>query len=117
MYLGATDPKVKQRQAIEVKIVKAVVTEALRLGYALRVDDGEEFHPISKKAKTLYDQLLETDMDKLYVYRNDTYVGWILFVYGNDGYDVISDHVANKQIEEILAKANKLAGRLERFGA
>jgi hypothetical protein len=117
MYLGATDPKVKQRQSIEVRIVKCVVTEALRLGYALRVDDGEEMHPLTKKAKVVYGQLMETDMDKLYVYRNETYVGWILFVYGNDGYDVISDYVANKQIEEILKQPHKLAARLERFGA
>lgn len=113
MYLGATDSKVRMRQAVEAKIVKAVVKEALRHGYSLRVDDGERLHVITKTAQTALDALMETDEDTLFLYRGSQRVGWVRFVYGNDGWDVISDYSANPETELVLIPANKISKRYE----
>ena len=39
------------------------------------------------------------------------YLGWVWFVYGNDGYDVISDYTANEKIEALMVNVNKLADK------
>jgi hypothetical protein len=60
---------------------------------------------------------METDDDRLFVYKVDgpkgrrDWFGWVFFVYGNDGYDVISDYTTN--LESSLTATNKLAESLE----
>jgi hypothetical protein len=38
---------------------------------------------------------------------SDTWHGWVLFIYGNDGWDVISDYTCN--LEPIMGPANELS--------
>ena len=112
MQLSA-DQRIAKRQQLEVRIVKAVVREALKQGYSLSVDDGEEHHAYTTDQQTLYKQLMETDEDYLHLLKDATHVGWIRFVYGNDGWDVICDYSANDATESVLIPANKIADKVE----
>ena len=40
-------------------------------------------------------------------------IGWVYFVLGNDGYDVISDYLASSLIESLVKGANELATKIE----
>lgn len=80
----------------EQSIVRMVVNRILRMGYTLRVDDGEEMHPETDSFDAAWDVLGETDMDRIYVFDKEPdngaprQVGWVLLVWGNDE-DIISD--------------------------
>ena len=55
---------------------------------------------------------METDDDYLFVYKagQSERFGWVRFVYGNDGYDVISDYTIN--LEKTLKGVNVFAERM-----
>jgi hypothetical protein len=90
---------IRSRIAIERRIVRSLVNELISNGCSLRVDDGDEIHPITSTAKTALKQLMNTDQDRLYVYApvdgNSRYIGEVFLVYGNDGWDVMSDWSLN----------------------
>jgi hypothetical protein len=110
-------PDVKRRVAVEKRIVKHTVKSLLAAGFELAVHDGEEWHERTTDTAKLHKALMETDEDRLFVYKADghkgrrDWFGWVFFVYGNDGYDVISDYTTN--LEDALAETNKLAESLE----
>lgn len=116
MYLNPNaTPEVRRRQRVERAIVQRVVKDALAAGYALDVDDGGD-EPAVKGATTLkaaMDALMNTDDDRL-ILRRGKGRGWVRFVYGNGGWDVISDYTTN--LDDLLARANALAERLEARG-
>lgn len=97
MYIAKdVTPAVKRRRAVEIKIIKATVKALLAARFSLSVFDGEEDSPISTSTKTIYDALYNTDEDYLNVFLKDGKAyGWVRFVYGNDGYDVINDYTVN----------------------
>ena len=105
-------PSIKRRIEVERKIVKRTVSALLEAGFVLSVFDGEE-----ESAKTgtdykmLHDALMETDEDYLFVWQDGEKqrFGWVKFVYGNDGPDVINDYTTN--LEDVLAPVNKYAER------
>lgn len=107
----------KTRIKIEKAIVKAIVTNAIELGYTVSVYDGEEWClRRSDDVKTIIAATFSTDLDCL-CFREKTdeakRVGTVQLVYGNDGFDVISDYTSNDTMETILSKANALAKELE----
>lgn len=113
MYINPNvTPAVRRRQRIERAIVRRVVKDALAAGYALDVDDGGEELAATgvTTVQAAMDALMNTDQDDLYLTR-DGKRSWVRFVYGNDGWDVISDYSVN--IEAVLAGAEALAGKLE----
>lgn len=56
--------------------------------------------------------MFATDDEYLHVYRVDkTYLGRVWLVYGNDGWDVISDYTVN--LEHIMEGANKLSDKYQ----
>lgn len=107
MYFSPdSPPAVKRRQAVEVEIIKATVKALLAAGFSLSVFDGEEDHLIepppsaeiqhgSTDTKAIYKALYETDEDYLNAWKDGEIFGWVRFVYGNDGWDVISDYTVN----------------------
>lgn len=109
------------RIRVEQRIVIKTVNALLKAGYTLNVynggDENELSNPTRDKA-ALLGALMNTDDDYLMVYTNPEPeteykdVGWVRFVYGNDGWDVISDYTTNldKQLEPIEEFANKLGG-------
>jgi hypothetical protein len=102
---------VKARQRLERMIARRVVLDGIRAGYSLSVDNGGDEDEIVKstKAKDILEAMFATDDEKLYFYKGDTCVGWVWFVYGNDGYDVVSDYTTN--LEEVMKGADELAAK------
>lgn len=113
---------VKMRQKVEREIATQVITDLLAAGYSLGVNDGEECtikHSTDKAA--ILKAMFTTDEDWLLVYEPEdmtkaqmedesTNYGaswWVRFIYGNDGWDVVSDYCV--ALEEHMVNANKLA--------
>lgn len=88
-----------RRIEVEGKICRKLVCHALAHGYAVSVNDGEEW--VVKKSTSLSEvmnALFTTDMDYIRFYAisaNHTAVekriGQVTLIYGNDGNDVMSD--------------------------
>ena len=99
LKLTGDDPAVKARQRIEQTIALVAAQALLDAGYLLGVNNGEEItiHHSRDIAK-IQAALFTTDEDYLYVYVKGTNPKdtrpdyWVRFVYGNDGWDVISDY-------------------------
>lgn len=107
-----------QRRLVEFKILMRAVMALLANGYALNTDNGgEERCPATPTTvlAELLPELMETDDEFLCAYRvdrsQDTPEGWVRFVYGNDGYDVISDYTTN--LETFLAPVNAFADEMD----
>lgn len=107
------------RQRIEREIAEAFITQVLAAGYSVSVNDCEEttLENSTDKAAIL-GAMFTTDDDRLYVHRaNEVYpahFGWAWFVYGNDGFDVISDYSTN--LEPLMTAANKKSESWETKG-
>jgi hypothetical protein len=111
------------RQSIERRIYSRIVKDALAGGFNVSVYDGEEYalkHSTSYKA--IMDAGFSTDADVLVIYRDTKdhttgdagRVGFVSLVYGNCGWDVISDYTASDEMETLLSGADTLADKLER---
>ena len=113
---------IQERQRIEQRIARAAIAGLLAAGYFVSVYDGEEMAlRRSRDAKAIFSAMGATDEETLIAYRplpttDDAprweRVGSVLFVYGNDGWDVIADHATS--LENDLQAANELADELER---
>ena len=103
-------PSVKRRIAVEMRIARALIESALDAGYSVTVNDSEEdtLHE-STSLEAILGAMFTSDMDRLFLFEKDsrTWYGWVLFIYGNDGWDVISDYTCN--LEPIMGPANELS--------
>jgi hypothetical protein len=102
MYISKdVTPAVARRREVEIKIIKATVKALLAAGFSLSIYDGDEDvlqnnGKGSTNVKAIHDALYNTDEDYLNVWSNGgQHIGWVRFVYGNDGWDVISDYTVN----------------------
>lgn len=108
---------VKMRQRVERIIARRLVMDAIRAGYALNVNNGgedDELKEPSTSVREVMAAMMGADDDRVHVYvKSDSSVwihfGWVWFVYGNDGYDVISDYTVN--LEPIMTGADALADK------
>lgn len=100
---------IKARQRVERTIARRVVLDALRLGYGLTVNNGgdDDEIPVTYKAKPVLAVMFQTDDEFLKLWRDGKYVGWVRFIYGNDGWDVVNDYTTN--LDDVMAGADKLA--------
>jgi hypothetical protein len=100
---------VSTRKEMERAIVQQVVASALAAGYALSVNNGGDEPEISPTTdqKLVMDTLFATDDEHLLFIKDGREVGWVYFVYGNDGWDVINDYTTN--LESVLEQADALA--------
>lgn len=92
---------------MEERVAAMVIETASAAGYELRVMDGEEIvTPRTADKETLMKAMFSTDEDYLFFYKPGVKerCGWVRFIYGNDGYDVINDYTTN--LEEVLAPVN-----------
>ncbi|MBV8895506.1 MAG: hypothetical protein JO051_03265 [Acidobacteriaceae bacterium] len=91
-------PSVYKRIGTEEKIARRCTDALLRAGYLLGVNDGEETTiERSSDANAIFHAMFTTDEDYILVYRKgeQEHFGWVRFIYGNDGWDVISDYSTN----------------------
>ena len=109
---GQLDRSVARRIMIEMRIVRRIVDAGLAAGYSFDVFDGETTTLRSSKSKrTIEAALMTTDEDVLTVRGHDGRIlGCINLIYGNDGYDVISDNTISLDafLDPIMTYADQL---------
>ena len=78
---------------MEAAIVRNAVHELLDHGFTLSVDNGGDDYEIDRSvdAEAVIAELMNTDEDRLMARTGHVIKGWVHFVYGNGGYDVICD--------------------------
>jgi hypothetical protein len=108
------------RLMVEADIAERTIKALFAAHFAIRVNNGDEpsdtFHfdalaGMQPSANFVLDAMFQTDDEFLEVSdaaQNPR--GWVRFVYGNDGYDVISDYTVN--LESALAPVNAYADTL-----
>lgn len=111
-------PAIAHRQKIERSIVELIVYSAISKGYVVSVDynDGDDDKPIerSRDASEIMKHVMATDEENLIFHKTDgSYVGFVSLVYGNDGWDAISDSSLNDETNAILAPAERFADAAE----
>lgn len=80
---------------VEKIIVRKCIAELLRNGFTISVSDGEEtVLKWSLDAKAIFAAMFTTDEDRLHMHRG-AFRGWVQFIYGNNGWDVINDYTTN----------------------
>lgn len=101
------------RRQIERLLAREAATRLITAGYALTVNDGEDDTlKASKDVAAVLLAMFTTDEDWLIVLDSaGTRKGWVRFIYGNDGYDVVNDYTVN--LEPIMSEVNKVADKLE----
>lgn len=108
-----------QRINVEAEIVTRTVEALLKAGFALSTDQGEgAFVPAkpTTSREIILSALMQTDDEHLFAFAVDApaksgrHRGWVRFVYGNGGFDVISDYTTN--LESVLAPVNAYADTL-----
>lgn len=99
------------RQQIEKRIVASAIADLLEADYEITVNDGEE--DVLKRStdpSKIASAMMSTDEDWLHVSKEGSR-GWVRFIYGNDGPDVINDYTVN--LESALRRTNELAEELD----
>ena len=101
---------ISNTRRIERTIIRRIVLDAVKAGYTVGVHNGEEL--VLKGATTVtavLDKLFSVDEEYLFVYKEGKRIGWVLFVYGNGGWDVVTDY--SPRLAEIMIRAEELAGK------
>lgn len=105
---------VRARISIERRICRRTIKVLHEAGYSLRVHSGDEWE--TKRGATegmLMRALFNLDDALLTVHRgkgdgaHSRHFAWVRFVFGNDGWDVISDYTTN--LEDVLKPVNDYA--------
>lgn len=105
-----TDQKVRERIIVERAVVRHACNAIFAAGaqYTIRIHNGEAWAcDNTRDIKVVMAAIMQTDEEYIYVYSKTgvnakrgfpyTKIGWILLVYGNDGWDVIADHTVTLQ--------------------
>jgi hypothetical protein len=89
---------VKMRQIVEKEICTEIVKSLLIAGFSISVDNGGDSATKPRVASgPILKAMFLTDEDRLFVYKDgqSDWAGWVYLVYGNDGWDVLSDYTVN----------------------
>jgi hypothetical protein len=100
------------RNKVEARIVRAIVSDALKMGYTVSVYDGEEFAiERSSNRSAILAECAATDEDRLYFTRNGQTkaIGVVWIIYG-EGDTCMTDWTDTDEVNAILKRANKIAG-------
>ena len=105
---------VKMRQRVERIIARRFILDAKAAGYLFNIDNGGDDYELpqpTNNVKELLATMFATDEERLYVFKPDQSkpFAWVYFVYGNSGWDVISDYTTN--LETVMQGASKLADK------
>lgn len=106
------------RRQTERRIVRKVIRAALDAGYRLNLSNGGDSYVFPEPTDSFTAVVSETmavDSEHLYLYKDGKRVGWVFFVYGNEGWSVVSDYTMTLQefMEPINAYCDNL-GRTDR---
>ena len=119
---------VKMRQEVERKIIGAFVDAALKAGYRLSVSlergyDYEEMEEAGVLGTTDKEKIMEEAFagDDCHIFVHDKdgpvlakdgsleTIGWVQAVFGNDGWDVISDYTTGLDGLGLMVEATKIS--------
>jgi hypothetical protein len=110
---------VKMRQLVEREIANAIVDSLLESGFLISVDNGDnngnEFEIAkSRDRRAIKAALMQTDEEHLHVYLADgKKFGWVYLVYGNDGWDVMSDYTTN--LEQFVGEGSSVQKIVDKY--
>lgn len=106
---------VKMRQMVEREIATKVVDVLLAAGFQIQVDNGDDEPPAySTNREGILADMFLTDEEHLYVGNFDADVyGWVYFVYGNDGWDVMSDYTTN--LESFIGEGTAVDAVIKKY--
>lgn len=98
---------VKSRIAIEKTIVSMIIEDAFAQGYKVAVDNGgdDEVPFIVDNYDEAMKEVMHTDEEVIRFHDGTRWVGAVYLVYGNDGWDAISDHTDNTITHRIIKRA------------
>jgi hypothetical protein len=102
----------KRRQQVERAIVRAAVVAAIARGWKLEsVDNGtdDDFIPVKSVAGVMREAFVADDA--VVRFTAGSHSAWFLFVYGNSGWDVISDYTTN--LDDAVYDIEPLVARYE----
>lgn len=119
------DVGVRHRRRIEIRIVRRVIRDLLKAGYKLHAVEndwpGEEENIDIDNGVPALDYLFNLDEERVYVVNPPAEIkpgegagSWVYFVFGNDGYDVISDYTVN--LEHVIEPISKWIDKQEKEG-
>lgn len=112
----ALHPKVQARQKVERTIATSVVKALLSAGFSISVDNGAyeegEISSSTDEAAILKSMFL-TDEERLYAEKGGKKVGWVYFIYGEDGWDVINDYTVN--LEQYIGEGTETQTLIDKF--
>ncbi len=98
------------RMTVEYKIVMMTAKSLLANGYAIAVNDGDEIVlDYTADLPAIEAALFTTDEDYFFSRKQGEPDGWIRFIYGNDGPDVINDYTLS--LEPIMTKVDAYADK------
>lgn len=105
-------PSVRARARLELTIVNALIARAAETGAKLAVHATYEENEYSDEPYDVKSALF--DLDDATVVVNDAQgesMGWVRLVFGNDGWDLISDYSARLEsfLRPVLDVSNSLA--------
>ncbi len=103
--------------SIEDQIIQATISALLKEGYALSVNDGEETTvDRSRNLDLIFSAMKTTDEDYLLAYDDDGTLksGYVRFIYGNDGADVVNDYTIN--LDPVMDEIAKMIAIYEEGG-
>lgn len=107
------DGAIRARIIIERAVIRHAAQALIAAGCALSVDYGEDDGFEVDKSTDLNEVMKAIgacDEEWLRVYKDGKNLGSIFFVYGNDGWDVISDY--HTSLESLLESTNAFAETL-----
>ena len=107
------DISTARRIRIEGKIATKLVETLIAAGFKITVNDGDENVCVkSTDVNAIVNSMFTTDEEYLFAY-NDTHNNGVTvyLVYGNDGYDVISDY--SLKLSKFIEPVNKYIDDLE----
>ena len=119
VFLAGCDASVRVRNLVEREIFRRTIKRLVELGFYLQVNDGEDDQTeIINDLAVLEKESRATDEDRLFVFDKvgEDYFegfGWVRFIYGNTGWDVIADHTTN--LEEALKPINDYAEQMSEW--
>ena len=112
-HLKTCDSSVRFRRLVELAIVRKLVTDVIAAGHSITVYDGED-RPVkrSKDVDLILEHAFSVDECWLNIRAlgDSGVLGTVLLVYGNTGWDVISDY--HVSLESLLKPANEYAEKL-----
>jgi hypothetical protein len=110
----------ENRKRVEREIVASVVKAAVAKGFTFYIDNGgddDECVRTEGEEATLA-AMFATDEDRLIIYdpksdKPNLPLGMFHFVYGNDGWDVLSDYTSCQLFEGLTTEANSISEKYQ----